>query len=58
MGGGFYDRTLAFLGHRGIWRKPHLLGTAYHFQQLEKLPNQPWDIPLDAVVTDQELIQV
>ena len=58
MGGGFYDRTLAFLAHRGIWRKPHLLGTAYSFQQLEKLPNQPWDIPLDAVVTDQELIQV
>ena len=58
MGGGFYDRTLAFLGHRGIWHKPHLLGTAYQFQQFKNLPNQPWDIPLDAIVTEQGMIQV
>ena len=58
MGGGYYDRTLAFLSHRHRWRKPHLLGTAYQFQQLKKLPTQPWDIPLDAIVTERGVIQV
>ena len=58
MGGGFYDRTLAFLTHRQRWRKPYLLGTAYQFQQFKKLPTQPWDIPLGAIVTEQGVIQV
>ena len=58
MGGGFYDRTLAFLAHRHHWRKPRLLGTAYQFQQLKKLPVQPWDIPLDGIATEQGVLQV
>ena len=58
MGGGFYDRTLAFLAHRRLWRKPHLLGTAYQFQQLKALPTQPWDIPLDGIATEQGVLQV
>jgi 5-formyltetrahydrofolate cyclo-ligase len=58
MGGGFYDRTLAFLSHRRLWHKPRLLGTAYQFQQLETLPVQPWDIPLDGVATDEGLIHI
>jgi 5-formyltetrahydrofolate cyclo-ligase len=55
MGGGFYDRSLEFLNHRRRWRKPHLLGLAYDFQRLtgERLPVQPWDIPLSGVVTDR-----
>jgi 5-formyltetrahydrofolate cyclo-ligase len=58
MGGGFYDRTLAFLAHRHQWRKPRLLGTAYQFQQHANLPAQAWDIPLDAIVTEQGMIHV
>ncbi len=58
MGGGFYDRTLAFLAHRHQWRKPRLLGTAYQFQQHTNLPAQAWDIPLDAIVTEQGMIHV
>ena len=58
MGGGFYDRTLAFLAQRQHWQKPRLLGTAYQFQQHKNLPTQPWDIPLGGVVTEQGLIQV
>lgn len=46
MGGGFYDRTLA-----GVDR-PYLLGMAHAFQQVSALPAQPWDVPLDALVTD------
>ena len=52
MGGGFYDRTLAYLAQRHHWRKPHLLGTAFELQRFGKLPNQPWDVPLDGVVTE------
>jgi 5-formyltetrahydrofolate cyclo-ligase len=53
MGGGFYDRSLAFLRHRHHWRKPHLLGLAHDFQQVDTLPANPWDIPLQGVVTDR-----
>jgi len=47
MGGGYYDRYLA--------RQPRALyvGLAHHFQGLNAtLPKQPWDQPLDAVVTE------
>jgi 5-formyltetrahydrofolate cyclo-ligase len=56
MGGGYYDRTLAYLNRRTVWRKPHLLGTAHAFQQVEQLPHQPWDIPLHGIATERELL--
>lgn len=55
MGGGFYDRSLEFLRHRNCWRKPHLLGIAYDFQRISGLEPDPWDIPLQGVVTDQAI---
>ncbi len=55
MGGGYYDRTLAYLHHRTRWRKPHLLGTAYDFQEVDALPGAPWDVPLDGVLTPAAL---
>ncbi len=55
MGGGFYDRSLAFLLQRRCWFKPRLCGVAYHFQRVHRLPNQPWDVPLHAIVTDDAL---
>ena len=58
MGGGFYDRSLEFLRHRRVWRKPHVIGLAYDFQQVAALPGDAWDVPLDAVVTDQALYLV
>ncbi len=51
MGGGFYDQTLAFLQRRSCWKKPRLLGVAYDFQQVNRLPVEPWDIPLDGIAT-------
>lgn len=51
MGKGYYDRTLSFLHHRRYWRKPLLIGVAYAFQEVERIPAQPWDIPLHGVVT-------
>ena len=53
MGGGFYDRTLSFLRHRGAWRRPFLLGLAYEFQCLDQVESRPWDVPLDGVVTER-----
>ncbi|MGM0594410.1 MAG: 5-formyltetrahydrofolate cyclo-ligase, partial [Pseudomonadota bacterium] len=58
MGGGFYDRTLAYLAQRQYWRKPHLLGTAYTFQQVEQLPHQPWDVPMQGVATERGVFEV
>jgi len=55
MGGGFYDRTLSYLRRRQWWRKPRLLGSAYAFQEADALPHEPWDVPLDGVVTDRGL---
>ncbi|MDN6180454.1 MAG: 5-formyltetrahydrofolate cyclo-ligase [Halomonas subglaciescola] len=50
MGGGFYDRTLAFMRHRRP--APALIGVAHACQQVTQLPVEPWDIPLSAIVTD------
>ncbi len=55
MGAGYYDRTLAYLQHRQYWLKPVLIGVAYEFQQVDKLPYQYWDIPLQGVLTEKQL---
>lgn len=52
MGGGFYDRTFAAF-NPGTRSKPLLVGLAHHFQQVENLPADPWDIPLHGVATDR-----
>lgn len=53
MGGGFYDRALAYrLRHRN-WQKPVLLGLAHACQQVDRLPLESWDVPLHATVTDR-----
>ena len=53
MGGGFYDRSLAFLRQRSRWRKPNVFGLAYDFQRVNGLEADPWDVPMQGVVTDQ-----
>ncbi len=52
MGGGFYDRTLAYLQHRRHWRKPVLIGLAHEIQKVAQLETQSWDIPLDFIITE------
>ena len=52
MGGGFYDRSLAHLSHRQRWRRPRLLGVGHAFQQVTRVPREPWDIPLNIVCTE------
>jgi 5-formyltetrahydrofolate cyclo-ligase len=55
MGGGYYDRSFAFTRRLKHISKPFLLGFAYEAQRVDKLNPQPWDITLDAIVTEQNL---
>lgn len=44
MGGGYYDKTFAK-------RSARLIGLAHDCQQVDKLPIEDWDVPLDAIAT-------
>lgn len=57
MGGGFYDRALAFRHRRRRWRGPLLIGVAFGAQQVERIPAAPWDVRLDAILTDNGWIK-
>jgi 5-formyltetrahydrofolate cyclo-ligase len=52
VGGGYYDRTFAFLRTRQVWRRPKLIGVAFSLQHVAQLERAPWDVPLWAAVTD------
>ena len=56
MGGGFYDRSLAYLSNRTHFRKPKLIGLAHDIQQHAGIDHQKWDIPLDTVITEKQII--
>lgn len=55
MGGGYYDRTLAYQKYRRFWRRPRLLGVAYEFQRVEALASEEWDVPMHGVITESRL---
>jgi len=52
MGGGYYDRTLSYLRYRHHWQRPVLIGIAHECQRVEQLEPNPWDVPLDLIVTE------
>jgi len=47
-GAGFFDRTLAALAKR-----PVVVGVSYEMARLDTIRPQPWDIPMDYVVTEK-----
>jgi 5-formyltetrahydrofolate cyclo-ligase len=51
MGGGYYDRYLA-----NRQQNTYLIGLAHQCQQVAQLEVKSWDIPLDVIVTDTEII--
>jgi len=51
QGGGFYDRAIAAAGAA----RPLLIGVAHAFQQVRSVPVEAWDMPLDAVVTEERV---
>jgi 5-formyltetrahydrofolate cyclo-ligase len=57
-GAGYYDRSFEFLRERVRPSKPLLVGVAYGFQEVGELHEQPWDVPLDLIATEGELIRV
>jgi 5-formyltetrahydrofolate cyclo-ligase len=58
QGGGFYDRAFAFRKQWNRLSRPLLIGIAHHFQETSCLSSEPWDVPLDAIITDRELIVI
>jgi 5-formyltetrahydrofolate cyclo-ligase len=54
MGAGFYDRAFEFR-HGQPDGLPRLVGVAYSVQEVEALPVDDWDVPLDGVITEQGL---
>ncbi len=47
-GAAFFDRTLASMAKR-----PVVIGVSYELARLESIYPQPWDIPMDYVVTER-----
>ena len=52
MGGGFYDRTLENVKGQS---KPMIIGLAFECQRIDAVPTEAWDIPLDAILTENGL---
>ena len=51
MGGGFYDRTLSQLPTKSL---SQVIGLAHNCQQVDAVPTDSWDIPLNKVITPGE----
>lgn len=56
MGAGYYDRSFAFLRAAPRPARPLLVGIGYAFQEVATLPTRDWDVALDFIATDKELI--
>ena len=56
MGAGFYDRSFAFLRDARRPARPVLVGIGYHFQEVAQIDPAEWDVRLDFIATDRELI--
>ena len=56
MGGGYYDRALAFRRTRTAWRVPLLVGLGYALQEVEQITPAAHDVPLDLVITERGVI--
>lgn len=55
-GAGYYDRAFAFLGAGDRPREPLLVGVGFAFQEIEAIAPAAWDVRLDFVCTERELI--
>jgi 5-formyltetrahydrofolate cyclo-ligase len=56
MGGGFYDRALAFRRMRNHWKGPRLVGLAFDCQRVEADFADDWDVRLDSLATESGLV--
>jgi len=51
-GAGYYDRLLGSPEWGGL-----TVGLFYSAQELEEIPRDPWDVPLDLIVTERKVIR-
>jgi len=58
QGGGYYDRALGPVRGLQLGDRPALVGVAHSFQQVVEVPSESWDVPLDAVVTEEGVVDV
>jgi 5-formyltetrahydrofolate cyclo-ligase len=55
-GAGYYDRSFAFLNSAKRPPQPRLVGVGYSFQEIPTFDAKPWDVALEFVATERELI--
>lgn len=56
FGGGYYDTSFAFLRGEKRPATPLLVGIGYAFQELDAIEPRPWDVRMDYIATERELI--
>ena len=56
MGGGYYDRALAFTRASAPGARPLLVGLAYALQQFDRIERAAHDVPLDMVITERAIV--
>lgn len=56
-GGGYYDRSFAFLREQPRPARPLLIGVGYDFQEAPELAAESWDVPMDLIVTDARVLR-
>ena len=54
MGGGYYDRALAFKKTASKTSSPLLIGLAYELQKVNILEMNSWDIPMDGIISESK----
>jgi 5-formyltetrahydrofolate cyclo-ligase len=54
MGGGYYDRSFEFKTKSAL-KTPTLIGIAHELQKQKAVPAEPWDVPMDYVVTEDSV---
>lgn len=52
QGGGYYDRALSAAPHA------YRMGVAWSIQEVDIVPTDPWDVPLHAIATELEWIEI
>ena len=58
MGKGYYDTALASYRTQRVFQgRPFLCGIGHTCQEVPAIPPDPWDLRLDAVLTEREWIE-
>jgi 5-formyltetrahydrofolate cyclo-ligase len=56
-GGGYYDELAAYVHAHPDATNARFVGYAFDFQLVEACPAGEWDVPLDAIVTDERVVR-